>query len=42
VSGAQILWVPGFRPADLVRIQKNTRKVLYLRLFRVFDVEEDE
>ncbi len=31
----KIVWVPGFRLAHLYRVQKNTRKALHLRLFRV-------
>lgn len=40
VLGEQIAWVPGFRPAETFRLNKNTRKALYLRLFRVRDGEE--
>lgn len=42
VSENQILWVPGFRLAHLVRIQENTRKALHLRMFRVFAELESE
>jgi tRNA(Ile)-lysidine synthase len=35
VCADQILWIPGFRPAEPQRLQKNTRKALYVRLFRV-------
>jgi tRNA(Ile)-lysidine synthase len=40
-AGKQILWVPGFRLAHPYRVQKNTRKALHLRLFRVEDEKED-
>ncbi len=39
VAGDEIVWVPGFRPAEVARVNGNTRKVLYLRLFRVLEGE---
>jgi tRNA(Ile)-lysidine synthase len=38
-AGNGILWVPGFRLAHPYRVQKNTRKALHLRLFRVNEEE---
>lgn len=38
-GGGSIVWVPGFRLAHPYRVQKNTRKALHLRLFRVSDEE---
>jgi len=38
----RILWIPGFRIAEPFRLQKNTRKALYLRLFRVNDEDDPE
>ncbi len=35
VAGDEIIWVPGFRPAETVRVSENTRKALHLRLVRV-------
>lgn len=34
-AGDEIVWVPGFRPADFVQISENTYRLLHLRLFRV-------
>lgn len=39
VAGDEIIWAPGFRPAEWARVNENTRKVLYLRLFRVLEGE---
>jgi len=35
--GDEILWVPGFRPAEAYRINESTRKTLHLHLSRVPD-----
>jgi tRNA(Ile)-lysidine synthase len=33
-SGSQLVWVPGYRPAETVKVQKNSRKLVQLRLLK--------
>ena len=34
VSGDRIVWVPGYRIADFVKVQENSRKLIRLRLIK--------